>query len=134
MKDNHYDPGSRSTSAPHFAELLLAAKFRAKRDPLRSRSDFSEDIQQVNAVLHNPKVKKLSKVAVYREWLRKNQPCIFGRAAASNKQIFICMLDEQQILTMKRGDDDLRDTIRDHQRVWKRRTSWPELFIRHRTH
>lgn len=108
-------------ASPHFAELLLAAKFRAGRDPLRARSDFSEDIQQVNAILHNPKVKKLSKVAAYREWLRKNQPCIFGRAAATNKQVFVCLLEEQQILTMRRGDEDLRDTIVDHQKVWKRR-------------
>jgi hypothetical protein len=86
-------------SEPHFAELLLAAKFRAKRDPLRARSDFSEDIQQVNAILHNPKAKKLSKLAAYREWLRKGQPCVFGKAAASNKQVFICLLEEQQILT-----------------------------------
>ena len=90
----------------------------ASRDPLRSKSDFSEDIQQVNAVLHNPKVKKLSKITAYREWLRKNQPCVFGRAAATNRQVFICMLEEQQILTMRRGDDDLSDTIHDHQKVW----------------
>ena len=108
-------------STPHFAELLLSAKLRAKRDPLRLRSDFSEDIQQVNAILHNPRTKNLSKVAAYREWLRKSQPCVFGRAAAVNKQVFICILDEQEILLMKRGDEDLRETIRDHQRVWKRR-------------
>src|SRR3954465_7083112 len=106
---------------PHFAELLLSAKLRAKRDPLRSRGDFSEDIQQVNAVLHNPKVKKLSKLAAYREWLRKNQPCIFGRAAATKKEVLFCLLEEQQILTMQRGDEDLRETIADHQKVWKRR-------------
>jgi hypothetical protein len=112
---------SNARTTPHFAELLLAAKLRARRDPLRARSDFSEDIQQVNAVLLNPKVKKLSKVAAYREWLRKNQPCVFGRAAATNKQVFICLLEEQQILTMRRGDDNLRETIVDHQKVWKRR-------------
>ncbi len=108
-------------TSPHFAELLLAAKLRARRDPLRARSGFSEDIQQLNAVLHNPKVKKLQKIAAYREWLRKNQPCIFGRAAATNKQVFICLLEEQQILLMRKGDEDLRETIVDHQKVWKRR-------------
>jgi hypothetical protein len=112
---------SNSYTSPHFAELLLAAKLRARRDPLRAKSDFSEDIQQVNAVLDNPKVKKLTKVTTYREWLRKGQPCIFGRAAATNKQVFICLLEERQILTMRRGDYDLRETIRDHQQVWKRR-------------
>jgi hypothetical protein len=108
-------------STPHFAELLLTAKLRGKRDSMRVRRDFSDDIQQVNSILHNPKAKKISKLSAYRDWLRKHQPCVFGRAAATNKQVFICLLDEEQILLMKHGDDDLRETIRDHQKVWKRR-------------
>ena len=111
---------SAGQSSPHFAELLLAAKLRTKRDAMRSRTDFSDDIQQVNSILHNPKAKKASKLTAYREWLRKHQPCVFGRAAATNKQVFICLLDEEQILLMKRGDEDIRDTIRDHRSVWKR--------------
>src|SRR5262249_25427632 len=106
---------------PHFAELLLAAKLNGKRDPLRARSDFSPDIQQANAILDNPKARKPSKIVAYREWLKRHQPCVFGRAAATNKQVFMGLLEEQQILTMRRGDADLRDTIRDHQKVWKRR-------------
>src|SRR5271165_6935454 len=106
---------------PHLAELLLAARLRGNRDTMRARRDFSEDTQQVHAILFSHRTRKLSKIAVYRDWLKKGQPCVFGRAAATKKQVFICLLDEHEIVNMRRGDEDLRETIRDHQRVWKRR-------------
>jgi hypothetical protein len=109
-----------ATAGPHFAELLLAMKFRGSRDPLRSRSGFSDDIQQVNAILHNARVPRLRKIAAYRNWLRTEQPCVFGRSATGKRQVFICPLDERELLSMRRGDHDLRDTIEDHRRVWKR--------------
>ena len=109
-----------ATVGPHFAELLLAMKLRGSRDPLRSRSGFSDDIQQANAVLHNSRVPRPRKIAAYRNWLRTEQPCVFGRSAAGKRQVFICLLDEREILLMRRGDHDLRDTIEDHRRVWKR--------------
>ncbi len=122
--DKEAHPAKNPATPPtrlHLAELLLAAKLRGERDSFRARRDFSEDIQQVHAILFNRKARKLSKIAAYREWLKKNQPCVFGRAGATKKQVFTCMLDEHEILNMRRGDEDLRDTIRDHQRVWKRR-------------
>jgi len=109
-----------ATGEPHFAELLLTMKLRGARDPLRSRSGFSDDIQQANAILHNPRVPRLRKIVAYRDWLRTAQPCVFGRSAAGKRQVFICLLDEREILSMRRGDHDLRDTIEDHRRVWKR--------------
>lgn len=95
-------------------------KHRGPRDPLRSRSGFSDDIQQANVILHNTRVPRLRKIAAYREWLKTGQPCVFGRSAAGKRQVFICLLDEREILSMRRGDHDLRDTIEDHRRVWKR--------------
>jgi hypothetical protein len=108
------------TAGPHFAELLLTMKLRGPRDPLRSRSGFSEDIQQANAILHNARVPRLRKIATYRDWLKTEQPCVFGRSAAGKRHVFICLIDEREILSMRRGDHDLRDTIEDHRRVWKR--------------
>jgi hypothetical protein len=83
----------------HFAERLLHTKFAAKRDTLRMRSGFSEDLQAVNVLLNNPKVKKTTKIAAYRKWLLDGQPCIFGRTAARGRGVFICLLDEKQVLT-----------------------------------
>src|SRR5579863_5247252 len=104
----------------HLAEQLLHIKLSGAKDKMRSRSGFSEDIQSVNVLLNNPKVKKTSKIAAFREWLQEGQPCIFGRTAARGRGVFICLLEEKQILSMQNGDADLRTTIQDHQRVWKR--------------
>lgn len=106
----------------HLAELILALRFRGKRDSLHTgRGAFSPDILATNAILHNPKVSKLRKIAAYREWLATQQPCAFGKAAAGKKHVFVCLIDEKQVLAMKDGDADIRDTIQDHRKVWKRR-------------
>jgi hypothetical protein len=93
-----------ATGGPHFAELLLTMKLRGARDPLRSRSGFSDDIQQANAILHHARVPRLRKIVAYRNWLRTEQPCVFGRSAAGKRQVFICLVDEREILSMRRGD------------------------------
>ena len=105
----------------HFAELLLQLKLRGEKDRLRARSGFSDDLLAVNALLNNPKARKQSKIAAYRKWIHEGQPCIFGRTAArTGHGVYICLVEERDILTMRRGDDDLRNTIVDHQKVWKR--------------
>jgi hypothetical protein len=104
----------------HLAEMLLDLKFHGKPDPLRKTKQFSEDITAANSILFNPGLSKLRKVKAYRRWLETGQPCVFGRMAAKNENIFFCLIDEHEVLTMRRGDDDLRDTIQDYRQVWKR--------------
>jgi len=104
----------------HLAEMLLDVKFRAPEDRFRKKHPFSEDIEATQAILFNPRYNKSRKISVYRRWLETNQPCVFGRVAAKNKNVFICLLEEHEILRMKKGDADLRDTIQDHRQVWKR--------------
>jgi hypothetical protein len=105
---------------PHVAEMLLDMKYRGAADRFRSRHPFSEDIESVHAILFNPRYSKRNKIRAYRQWLETNQPCVFGRVAAKHKNVFICLLEEHEIVCMKRGDDDLRDTIQDYRQVWKR--------------
>jgi hypothetical protein len=45
---------------------------------------------------------------------------VFGRIAAKNKNVFICLLEQNEILQMHNGDSDVMDTIQDHRQVWKR--------------
>jgi len=105
---------------PHMAEMLLDMKYRGAGDRFRSRHPFSEDIESVHAILFNSHYSKRRKIRAYRQWLETNQPCVFGRVAAKHKNVFICLLEEHEIVRMKRGDDDLRDTIQDYRQVWKR--------------
>lgn len=105
---------------PHLAELLLEIRFRNKSDKMRSKRPFSEDIAATNSILFNPAYDRKRKIKAYWAWLARNQPCIFGRMAATQKKVFICLLEEKEILTMRKGDEDLRQTIQDHRQVWKR--------------
>src|ERR1017187_1683292 len=102
------------------AELLLQSRFHGPADRFRSRRPFSEDIEAVHAILFNAKYDRQRKIRAYRTWLEKSQPCVFGRVAATNKNVFLCVLEEDEILRMTRGDEDVMDTIQDHRQVWKR--------------
>ncbi|HEY6349888.1 MAG TPA: hypothetical protein VI636_10805 [Candidatus Angelobacter sp.] len=104
----------------HLAELLLESSLHGPVDRLRSRVGFSPDMQAAQAILFNPKYKRQAKITSYREWLETNQPCVFGRVAAKNKNIFVCLLEDTEILHMQNGDQDVMDTIQDHRQVWKR--------------
>jgi len=105
---------------PHAAELLLDIRLHPKPDKFRKTRRFSQDMQAVQAVLLNPQNTKTQKIAAYRTWLIKNQPCVFGRLAATQKRVFICLLEENEILGMRKGDEDLRETIQDYRQLWKR--------------
>lgn len=105
---------------PHLAEMLLRSKLHGKEDLFRKKRQFSEDIEAVQAILFNPRYDKRRKIRAYRAWLELNQPCVFGRMAARNKNVFVCLIEEREILSMRNGDQDLRDTIQDHRQVWKR--------------
>jgi hypothetical protein len=104
----------------HLAELLLELKLRGSADRFRSKRPFSSDIAAVHAILFDARYKKREKIHVYRKWLENSQPCVFGKIAAKNKNIFICLLEESEILRMSRGDEDVRETIQDYRQAWKR--------------
>src|SRR5712664_1375663 len=95
----------------HLAEMLLDLKFHGKPDRFRKTHPFSEDIESAHAILFNSRYDKWKKLKAYRKWVAAGQPCLFGRAAARTKSVFVSILEEHEILRMKRGDDDLRDTI-----------------------
>lgn len=104
----------------HLAEMILDTKFHSPNDGFRRRTPFSQDIESTHAILFNPRYNKRTKISAYRKWLETNQPCVFGRVAAKNKNVFICLLEEHEILRMRKGDDDLREIIQDYRQAWKR--------------
>jgi hypothetical protein len=104
----------------HFAELLLDVKLHGPADRFRGRRPFSPDIAATHAVLFDSRYKKREKIRAYREWLEHGQPCVFGKVAAKNKNVFICLLEESDVLRMRHGDEDLRATIQDYRQAWKR--------------
>lgn len=109
-----------TASTMHLSEMLLRARLHGTRDGFRTKRGFSQDIEGTQAVLFNPKYNRRIKIREYRKWLETYQPCVFGKIAAKNKLVFVCLLEEDEILRMRRGDLDVRDTIQDHRQVWKR--------------
>jgi hypothetical protein len=103
-----------------FAEMLLDLKYRGKEDVYRKGHPFAESVEATHAILFNSKYSRLRKIAAYRKWLETEQPCVFGRVAAKQKRVFICLIEEQEVLRMEHGDEDLRDTIQDYRQIWKR--------------
>ena len=104
----------------HLAEMLLDLKFHGKADRFRQTHPFSEDIESTHAILFNSRYDKWRKLKAYRRWVAGGQPCLFGKAAARTNSVFVCILEEHEVLRMSKGDDDLRETIQDHRQAWKR--------------
>ena len=109
-----------SPKQSQLAELLLDIRFRGPADAMRSRRHFSADMQALHGILFNSDFDRQAKINEYRAWLEKNQPCVFGKTAAKNKNIYICLLEEDEILRMKGGDSDVEETLQDHRQVFKR--------------
>jgi len=105
---------------PHLAEMLLDLRFHSRRDNFRKRRPYSRDMAETQTSLFGGTYTRREKVQTYRKWLESFQPCVFGRIAAKNKNVFICIIEEHEIINMKGGDNDLRDTIQDFRQAWKR--------------
>jgi hypothetical protein len=85
-------------------------------DAWRRANPFSPDIEEAQAALFNPGASRADQAAVLSEWLRKYQPCLFGRMAAKT-QISYCILNEADVL---KGEDRVRNLIHQSRRVWRR--------------
>ena len=104
----------------HLAELILDMKFHEKPDAMRKRLAFSEDIERAQVVLFNRNLPRKRRETALLRWIREEQPCVFGRVAAKNAKVFICILDQEDVVGMKRGDDDLREVLQLYRKAWKR--------------
>ena len=114
LSDNY-----RTRGKQHLSEMLLEMRLHGKEDAFRKTTPFSRDMTSTNAVLFDSRYSNRAKVSAYRNWLETapNQPCVFGRVAAKNKNIFICLLEEDEILRMPHGDEDLASLIQDYRQA-----------------
>src|SRR5437660_716041 len=113
-RDRRVCDTSSSPARMHMAETLLDLRLHARKDAFRTRHPFSIYFESANAFLFNTKYDRRRKNQTYIKWLENNQPCVFGKIADKTKNTFICLLEEHEILAMRNGDADLRDTIQDY--------------------
>src|SRR6266513_3387024 len=89
-----------------------------RHDVWRDTVGFSEDIALANDAIFSAgsDVDKIK--STLNAWLQKNQPCIFGRAAAAIGLITYCILTPEDL---QRSDEHIRSVIQGRRTQWTRR-------------
>jgi len=88
-----------------------------RRDAWRDKVGFSEDISSANEEMFAAGSDAGKIAAILNSWLQKNQPCIFGRAAATVGLISYCVLTPEDLL---KSDDQIRSIIQEYRTEWTR--------------
>jgi len=92
---------------------------RSEEDSWRRGVGFSREVEAANERLFASTGDVETQRQAVNEWLRKYQPCLFGRAAATQNAIEYCILNEDDL---RRGDDFVQRQIsQDHLR-WTQAT------------
>lgn len=115
-------------------ESLRDLHYRLRQDKQRVTRGFSPDLAEVAALLHRPYVEEHEVEEGLRHWCANRQPCQFGRVAASDGQIFFCVLRERDLGDGRDGDRAIAEKIAAAKRQWKQRavsdvTNPPHSFV-----
>jgi hypothetical protein len=87
-------------------------------DPWRLKVGFTREMQEFNKKLLDPNKSDAELAECLREWLRKYQPCIFGKIAAGKLNIIsFCILRESDLL---KDDTWIYEKIKKYRTYWKR--------------
>jgi hypothetical protein len=87
-------------------------------DRWRASHPFSSDIQAVHEVLFHPFASRHQKSKALLLWMKKYQPCIFGRIAAQMGRVHVCILSE---LELALADEEIQDFVQVERMLWKQR-------------
>ena len=93
---------------------------RLQADPWREQQPFSNDVQQCQQVLFNPRRTRQEKLDALNHWLAENQPCLFGQMEAKQERLAFCLLTENDLA---RSDEGIRQRIEEDRQDWKRRAA-----------
>lgn len=87
-------------------------------DPWRSTEGFSDDIVAANEILLSETATDEAIIETLSDWLKKEQPCIFGRIAAAVGHLEFCILRETDLGA---SDEAIRERIQEARLRWVRR-------------
>jgi hypothetical protein len=90
---------------------------RFEVDEWRRENGFRPEVEGANAALLAKSVTRDEQQRILNDWIQKHQPCLFGRAAASQRAIHYCLLSEDDI---RDGDEAVRRRILDDHLSWTR--------------
>jgi hypothetical protein len=86
-------------------------------DPWRKQVGFSPEIETAHEQLFTEGVTDSLCANVLNDWLKKYQPCLFGRIAAKMGLIRYCILNESDL---QGPDTAIRSKIQSHRTEWTR--------------
>jgi len=95
---------------------------RLSGDTRRISHEFSDDLLQANALLHNTAATEEEMAECARLWCQRRQPCQFGKVAASEGRIHFCFLTEQSVSTW--SDEEIAGKIAEEKQLWKQRAAF----------
>ena len=101
-------------------ESIRDLHYRLRQDKDRITRGFNPDMAEVSALLHRPYVEGHEIEEAMRHWCKTRQPCQFGRAAASQGQIFFCVLRERDLGDGPSGDEAISE---------KNAAIWLDCFV-----
>jgi len=115
-------------------ESLRDLHYRLRPDKDRMARGFSPDMAEASVLLHKPYAEEHEIEDALRHWCKTRQPCQFGRVAASQGQIFFCILRERDLGEGPSGDRAIAAKIAAAKRQWKQRavtnsTNPPHSFL-----
>jgi hypothetical protein len=89
-----------------------------RTDGLRRTVPFDTEMSAANKALLDPGKSDFEVAQVLRSWLKKHQPCLFGRIGASAPDLLsFCILREPELTG---SGFDLRKKIKAYRQQWKR--------------
>jgi hypothetical protein len=100
-------------------------------DPLRRSRPFDRSLDTVHRVLWSSFPTINEQQNALRNWLQKHQPCLFGRIAAAQDTLHLCILDEPDLYG---PDEEISTKIRRAVSDWKRRSLSPNPEHSHPAH
>lgn len=98
-------------------DLVRSYLSQLRADEWRARTGFSEEVEEANRVLFDPRLAGKEGEAVLGAWLQKWQPCLFGRIAAKLGSLSYCLLSEADL---DESDEAIQEKIQTARRGWTR--------------
>jgi len=87
-------------------------------DEWRKKNPFSRELETASQVINHPYSTDSEREIALGGWLRKYQPCTFGKLAARDNQIHYCFVTDADIDV---GDERVSEIVAESRQLWKAR-------------
>lgn len=99
------------------ADFVRRYLSQLRPDEWRTQRGFSEEVDEANRLLFDPRLTRTEGEAVVGGWLQKWQPCLFGRIAAKLGSLTYCLLSEADL---NEPDESIQAKIQAARVSWTR--------------